>query len=140
MKEKSTVILTTHNLEEAEQLCHKIGIFVHGAFKCLGTLQRLKDLYGNGYHVTLSINKNKVDKVKIVLGVIFEGTKYRYIDNFENLINLEVEYKQGCLSKWFSDLEEARKTDVGIIDFGITQTSLEDVFLKLVNAAEAGAT
>ena len=140
MKAKSTVILTTHNLEEAEQLCHKIGIFVHGAFKCLGTLQRLKDLYGNGYHVTLSVDKTKIDKVKIALAGVFEGVKYRFIDNFENLINLEVEYKKGCLSKWFKDLEASRASGSGIIDFGITQTSLEDVFLKLVSESEASAT
>eukprot|EP00835_Amoeboradix_gromovi_P001262 NODE_54_length_26799_cov_0.554794.p10 type:complete len:141 gc:universal NODE_54_length_26799_cov_0.554794:23478-23056(-) len=140
MKKHSTVILTTHNLEEAEQLCTKIGIFVHGSFKCLGTLQRLKDLYGNGYHLTLSVEKSKTESVKKILATIFEGIDYQFIDSFENLINLQLEYKKGCLTKWFSELEAARKNKSGILDFGITQTSLEDVFLRLVSESEAAAT
>ena len=139
LKVNSTVILTTHNLEEAEQLCHNIGIFVHGEFKCMGTLQRLKSLYGSGYHLSLSIDKTKIDSVKLVLAEIFEGVKYSFIDNFENLMNLEIEYKNGCLTKWFRALETARKSGCGIIDFGLSQTSLEDVFLKLVSESEASA-
>jgi len=34
---KSTVILTTHSMEEAEALCTKIGIMVNGKFKCFGS-------------------------------------------------------------------------------------------------------
>eukprot|EP00834_Sanchytrium_tribonematis_P002164 NODE_61_length_26588_cov_1.146778.p12 type:complete len:144 gc:universal NODE_61_length_26588_cov_1.146778:290-721(+) len=139
MKKTSTVILTTHNLEEAEYLCHKIGIFVRGQFKCLGTLQRLKQLYGSGYHITLSVDKLKVENVKKELTNIFEGSEYKFVDNFENLINLQVSYSKGCLTKWFNLLELARQNKTGIIDFGISQTSLEDVFLRLVSESEAAA-
>ena len=38
-KKESSIILTTHSMEEAEYLCDKIGILVNGKFICLGTLQ-----------------------------------------------------------------------------------------------------
>jgi len=37
LRKKSTVILTTHSMEEAEALCTKIGIMVNGKFKCFGS-------------------------------------------------------------------------------------------------------
>ena len=33
LRKKSTVILTTHSMEEAEALCTKMGIMVNGGFK-----------------------------------------------------------------------------------------------------------
>ena len=52
---KSSVILTTHSMEEAETLCRRIGIMVAGQFKCLGTAQSIKDKYGFGYEIDLRI-------------------------------------------------------------------------------------
>ena len=45
-RKHSTVILTTHSMEEAETLCKKIGIMIKGQFRCLGTSQSIKSKYG----------------------------------------------------------------------------------------------
>lgn len=45
-KRKSSVILTTHSMEEAETLCQKIGIMVKGQFKCYGSSSVIKENYG----------------------------------------------------------------------------------------------
>ena len=55
LHKKSTVILTTHSMEEAEALCTKIGIMVNGKFKCFGSLQDIKDKFGTGYEVEIKI-------------------------------------------------------------------------------------
>eukprot|EP00834_Sanchytrium_tribonematis_P001802 NODE_47_length_32105_cov_1.240892.p1 type:complete len:808 gc:universal NODE_47_length_32105_cov_1.240892:9509-11932(+) len=133
MKSNSTVILTTHNLEEVEILCQQISIFVHGQFKCIGTLQRLKQLYGTGYHITLSINKSKLPQIKKVLHKLFKNPK---ITHSENMLECQVKYKQGYLVKWFKQLEHVKHQNIGIYDFNISQCSLEDVFLKLVGQNE----
>lgn len=52
---KSTVILTTHSMEEAETLCRRMGIMVAGQFKCLGTSQYIKDKYGYGFEIDIRI-------------------------------------------------------------------------------------
>lgn len=36
-RKKSTVILTTHSMDEAEALCTKMGIMVAGKFACFGS-------------------------------------------------------------------------------------------------------
>jgi ATP-binding cassette subfamily A (ABC1) protein 3 len=49
----SAVVLTTHSMDEAESLCHKIGIQINGQFVCMGSPQHLKSKYGQGYQITL---------------------------------------------------------------------------------------
>jgi ABC-type multidrug transport system ATPase subunit len=35
------IFLTTHSMEEAEELCDRLGIFVDGALKCIGSPKQL---------------------------------------------------------------------------------------------------
>lgn len=53
MKDNSSIVLTTHSMNEAESLAHKIGILINGKFVCIGTTQQLKEKYGNGYRLTI---------------------------------------------------------------------------------------
>ena len=54
-RKQSTVILTTHSMEEAEALCTKMGIMVQGQFKCYGSCQHIKDKFGTGYEIEVKI-------------------------------------------------------------------------------------
>ncbi|CAE7225327.1 ABCA1 [Symbiodinium microadriaticum] len=47
------VILTTHNMEEAEALCSRVGIMVGGRLRCFGSNQRLKARFGQGYQLEM---------------------------------------------------------------------------------------
>ena len=39
---ETSVVLTTHSMEECEALCTRLAIMVNGNFKCLGSIQHLK--------------------------------------------------------------------------------------------------
>lgn len=54
-RQKSVVILTTHSMEEAEALCSRIAIQVDGQFRCLGTAQQIKSLYGQGLELNVRL-------------------------------------------------------------------------------------
>ena len=45
-KQTKTVILTTHYMEEAEELCDRVGIIDYGKLIALGTPEQLKDKFG----------------------------------------------------------------------------------------------
>jgi ATP-binding cassette subfamily A (ABC1) protein 1 len=44
----STIVLTTHSMEESEALCTRVGIMVGGRLRCLGSVQHLKSRFGDG--------------------------------------------------------------------------------------------
>lgn len=54
-KKQSSVILTTHSMEEAEALSTKLAIMVEGVIKCIGPVQTLKDKYGKGFEIEIKI-------------------------------------------------------------------------------------
>jgi len=54
----SSVVLTTHRMDEAEALCDKIAIQVNGKFVCFGSPSHLKEKYGQGYKVDIKMEKN----------------------------------------------------------------------------------
>lgn len=68
-EERTSVILTTHSMEECEALCPRIGIMAGGNLRCLGSAQQLKSKFGQGYQVELKIkdvNTSDEDYVRIL--------------------------------------------------------------------------
>ncbi|OQR92260.1 ATP-binding Cassette (ABC) Superfamily [Achlya hypogyna] len=53
---ESTIVLTTHSMEECEALCTRVGIMVGGRLRCLGSVQHLKSRFGDGLMVDSKLN------------------------------------------------------------------------------------
>lgn len=58
-----SVMLTTHNMEEAEALCSRIGIMVGGRLRCIGSNQHLKARFGRGYLLEARIRSPSPEKI-----------------------------------------------------------------------------
>lgn len=56
IKTNSTIILTTHYLEEVEALCSRVAIMVKGKLKAIGTIEELKELGHNANFEEAFIN------------------------------------------------------------------------------------
>jgi ATP-binding cassette, subfamily A (ABC1), member 3 len=68
-EERTSVILTTHSMEECEALCPRIGIMANGHLRCLGSAQHLKDKFGQGFQIEMKckpIEKDDFDYVELV--------------------------------------------------------------------------
>lgn len=51
-------------MEEAEALSTKMGIMVKGGvFKCMGSVQHIKNKFGTGYEIEIKIRKPKIDQI-----------------------------------------------------------------------------
>lgn len=61
--EQTTVVLTTHYMEEAEQVCDRVGIIDHGKIIALGTPEDLKNSTG-GYMVALHVKKPPIEMIR----------------------------------------------------------------------------
>eukprot|EP00356_Strombidium_inclinatum_P011253 CAMPEP_0170509702 /NCGR_PEP_ID=MMETSP0208-20121228/65359_1 /TAXON_ID=197538 /ORGANISM="Strombidium inclinatum, Strain S3" /LENGTH=288 /DNA_ID=CAMNT_0010793085 /DNA_START=1033 /DNA_END=1895 /DNA_ORIENTATION=- len=50
---ESSVVMTTHRMDEAEALCDNIAIMINGKFAAVGSPSQLKSAYGEGYKVVV---------------------------------------------------------------------------------------
>ncbi|KAI8909841.1 hypothetical protein EDD86DRAFT_190603 [Gorgonomyces haynaldii] len=133
----TTIVLTTHSMEEAEALCHKIGIMAKGTLRCLAEPLRLKQLYGPGFKIFANSNEDDTAKVCQYLESILPSG-WKKMDAFATSTTYEFPPVQGVLSSLFVQIE-SKKKDVGILDWGVGQTTLEEVFVKLISEADASA-
>jgi ATP-binding cassette subfamily A (ABC1) protein 3 len=70
-KKHSSVVLTTHSMEEAEALSTKLAIMVEGKIECIGPVQSLKNKYGKGFEIEAKIAQPtpaELEKMKQDLG------------------------------------------------------------------------
>ena len=53
----TTVILTTHSMDEAEALSTKMGIMIKGGnLKCFGSAQHIKNKFSTGFILEVKIS------------------------------------------------------------------------------------
>ena len=118
--EGRTIMLTTHYLEEAEELADRVAIMNHGRIVAMGTTEQIVSRYGSGQKMVV---KAKGD----LLGYLKENTR------------LQVEGDGGFVTVRLRDKEDAMVA-LGAIeesgtswgDLTVKRDSLEDVFLRLV--------
>ena len=59
-----TVVLTTHNMDEADDLCDRVAIVDHGRVIALGTPKELKSSIPGGFVIRVHVSEVKPDLVK----------------------------------------------------------------------------
>ena len=102
----SSVIMTTHSMDEAETLCKRMGIMVNGEFVCLGKANEIKEKYGFGYEIDVRIKPiNQITLEEILAKYSFEKELLVNKNNVESILNtmgknyFMEELKEGRLGK-----------------------------------------
>jgi len=134
IKANKCIILTTHSMEEADVLCDRISIVASGLLTCFGTNTSLKAKFGSGYHVKLNYDVDAEDKVLAFVKSSFPNSEVA--ESFPG--NLTFRVPDLVVSSTI-ELFLQNKESLQIRDFGISQTSLEDVFLNIVKTEEAAS-
>ena len=52
---RSSVVMTTHEMEEAEGVATKVAFMVGGKMKTVGSAREIRDMYGNGYEIEIKL-------------------------------------------------------------------------------------
>jgi ABC-2 type transport system ATP-binding protein len=119
----TTVFLTTHNMEEANQLCDRIAIINHGKIAAIDNPERLRLRSSGLQSIEISfdrtVNTKELLHIKGVEKAAKMGDKLKlYVDETSSVIVALVDY--------------ARSKKLKIITINTLAPSMEDVFLKLV--------
>ena len=147
-----SVILTSHSMEECEDLCTRLAIMAGGRFQCLGTPSRIKEKwvdvssnsydvsrfffsrlyrlhpfftcrYGHGYTLQFAFSS----PAQLAVGMQFLTSHFSDLKNLkQHLTTLTCRAPSEKLSVILG-LVLNNKDNLGIIDFSIKQTSLDEV-------------
>ena len=122
-KEGVTIILTTHYLFEAQEMCDRIAIIDKGNLVALDTTQKLLDRIQTK---KINFKVKNIDKNKILKK---EGMKFKI--NASDSIS--VTYEKNTLS--FGEIiNYLSQNDIKILDIITEDGDLEDVFVQLTNS------
>jgi ABC-type multidrug transport system ATPase subunit len=128
------IVITTHSMEEADSLCDRIGIMAGGGLRCLGTQTHLKTKFGDGFKVVMTADSvSRSAEIEALMLSLSPGAKLAY--NTGKQFTYTVPLASGDVAQVFNTMETSRRAH-GIVDWGITQASLEEVFIKVVTAWE----
>jgi len=120
-----TILLTTHYMEEADQLCDRVAIMDHGKILALGTPQYLKHSVGIDTIVTIKFTGDQ-DRLAAALEHDVEGvTRSRKTDAG---LELHVQGSDRLLARVIASAEA---TGVEIADIAVAEPTLETVFINL---------
>lgn len=114
----TSILLTTHHLEEAQSQCEHIVIIDHGRIAAQGTLNEL---------ITQTVGTQRRVRVRVTEPVIQPLTQWR-LDPADGMLNARVNHVAQQLPEMLSQLHQAGYT---IDDVEVQAPSLHHVFLHV---------
>lgn len=124
-----TIVLTTHMLEEAEELCTSLAILNHGVVVAAGSLEAVKATTVWPYYLWMTFRK------------ITRSIR----ETLQRIPAVKMEIKESAVELTLKDQETALKAvarmqKTGLLQhFEITGASLEDVFVELLDKHTGGS-
>ena len=119
-KQGVTIILTTHLMYEAEEMCNRIAILNKGDLVTLDTTENLLD------HIKIKKITFKVKEIHKIDPKYLNGIKLSYISN--NEITVSYERKKHKIDEIISKI---KNSGMEIYDISTDEGNLEDVFINL---------
>jgi len=126
-REGKTVFLSTHNMEEANQLCNRITIINHGRIAAIDTPENLRAQSMELQYIEVAFNKTvntqEFSENPSIAKAVPAGNKVCIFTADPSTV---IEFLVGY----------AKKNNLRILSLNTMMPSLEDVFLKLIREKE----
>jgi ABC-2 type transport system ATP-binding protein len=121
-REKKTIVMTTHYIEEAERLCDRVAIVDHGTVIALGTPRELKERSGDKTRLEVRLARPEPQEILKKL----EG-----VSDCRILGDSYILHCQRPPQAIVSLVKHLESTGNELISLEIATPSLEDVFIEL---------
>ncbi len=123
--EGQTILLTTHYMEEADQLCNRVAVMDHGRILALDTPGSLKRSIGADTIVTVSAD-GRLDELATLLEARVPGVTHA--KRVDSTVQLGVKGSHGVLPAVVIAAEQGGFT---VTDLSLAEPTLETVFINL---------
>lgn len=131
----SSIILSSHSMDECEALCDRIAIMAAGHFECIGSTQYLRTKFGQGYSLIIKLNPDIVAENDCYLDEVQQSIEERLPsavlrDIHQTLLFYHIPPESDVTwASLFSVMEEA-KENLKLEDYQVGDTTLEQIFLS----------
>jgi len=127
-KQGTTIFLTTHNMEEANRLCHRVGIIRAGKIVAIDAPEKLKTAIDRVHKIEVSFDRevpgDALAGLAGVMGVNRTGDKWQITtDNRDAAIHSLATFSQ--------------QNGAAIVTLNTLAPSLDDAFLRLTQEAQS---
>ncbi|MEO8360621.1 MAG: ABC transporter ATP-binding protein [Vicinamibacteria bacterium] len=129
-----TIILTTHYMEEADQLCDRLAVVDHGKILAMGTPDELKKSLPSGHILDLWLGSHAAlaEPLRAIPGVLkIEAVESKESDDASGIterLRLFIDGRDGLLEQ---ALRVSRDAGAQLHHVSLAQPSLEDVYIHL---------
>jgi ABC-2 type transport system ATP-binding protein len=120
-----TVMLTTHYMEEADQLCDRVAIMDHGKILALDTPANLKKSTGADTIVTIKVSANAEQLARDLQRDIESIVNTRVTDD---VVLVDMRSTERLVPRIVATAESS---NVDILDLAVAEPTLETVFINL---------
>ena len=130
-----TILLTTHHLDEADELAERIAIMSKGRLLALGTSEFFKKNFGVGYYLSLTPIYNRISSADFVAlkpqlsGIISQIIPQAKFDDqtATDVLKCSLPFSaQGSFPRLFAELER-----IETLRINVEMNTLEDVFVNI---------
>ncbi|KAJ3012295.1 UNVERIFIED_CONTAM: hypothetical protein HDU68_001287, partial [Siphonaria sp. JEL0065] len=129
-KSRSTILLTTHFLDEAEALSDRIAILGEGELKCVGSSLFLKKEFGVGYTLVVVVPGIATSYSETVGKIV---TEFAPDTEIVSIAGGEIHFRLSpTYSAYFGHLIRRLENSKDVVQsFNLSVTTLDEVFLRL---------
>jgi ABC-2 type transport system ATP-binding protein len=124
-RDGQTILLTTHYMEEADELCGRVAIMDHGRILALDTPSALKQSVGADTIVTVKAGGDRQALAERLKGEIPEVARTRVVDGG---VQLDVKGAERLVPRVVNAAESG---GFEIVDLSVAEPTLETVFINL---------
>eukprot|EP00928_Gymnodinium_smaydae_P099148 TRINITY_DN9386_c1_g3_i1.p1 TRINITY_DN9386_c1_g3~~TRINITY_DN9386_c1_g3_i1.p1 ORF type:complete len:888 (-),score=83.68 TRINITY_DN9386_c1_g3_i1:67-2547(-) len=133
----SLFLLTTHMLDEAETLCSKLVILKQGRITAEGTVQEFKQTWGTGYALNVDTEDGQVKSAAQFMADLLPGPSKFPIRQTPQGLTYKVDCDDEALGLLVLAISKG-KVAAGIKRWGVSQASLEDAYLRVIQESHSG--
>merc|ERR1712156_93908 len=156
-KSGTSIILTSHSMEECEALCDRLAIMVRGSFQCLGGPQHIKSKFGKGFQIIIKLEPlsehgngtsngvgpairtvpNKGEDLQVLKSSVVNSFDLCSVtDEHMDYVHFHVANPQTSWSHLLGTMEKIKKENKIVQDYSVSETTLEQIFLGFARSEE----
>jgi ABC-2 type transport system ATP-binding protein len=124
MAREKTVLFTTHNMDEAERVCDRVAIMDHGTLLAVDTPPNLKNRFGKGTIIEVSVQENSSIQ-RTIRDLKRRKMAVKIVDHTFIIQSRQVSSAIQTVIKTFNI------NKISILEMKIRENTLEDVFIAL---------